>query len=80
MMQKVQHDKLIRHLEDFCGASQFFLFLCIQADFGVSQIAGRIRSPGIVEMQIRTHPQTPPTGCKELTKPASALDVLATLF
>ena len=76
----VRYEKLIRHLENLSFAFQFCLFFLIQADFAVCQIAGWIRRPGIIEVQIGPYPQTPAAAVKELAESAPSLNVSATFF
>jgi len=51
------------------------MFFFVEADFFVGEVAGRVRGPGVAEMQIGPDSQAPAAGVEEPAQPASALDM-----
>ena len=64
---KGKQAKLVWHLENLTAALKFGLFFLVQTYLAVSQVAGRIWSPGIAEVQIRTNSETAAAAFEKLT-------------
>src|SRR3990172_1001745 len=64
-----------RHLEEFAGLHQLLLVLFIESDFFVCEVAGRVRGPGVVELQIGPHSQAAAAGVEVFAEPASPFDM-----
>jgi len=54
---------------------ELLLFVPVQADLFVAQVARRIGGPGLAEVQVGPHSEAPAAGVEEFAQLASALDV-----